>query len=79
MNSDLLEERVAIGLRAAEPFADRVEQNQRELLHVRRMRLLHVTARRELRDRSGARFAWIGDCRRDASGFEEQTFANAVA
>ena len=72
-------ERLAILARAAESFAERVEQRQREPLHVRRVRLLDVTALGEFAHRARARLAGIGDRRDDACRLEQQSLADSVA
>jgi hypothetical protein len=62
---------LTILLGASQTLAQRVEQDQRQTLDVRRVRLLDVTAKREVADRSRARFARVGDGRRDARRLEQ--------
>src|SRR5262249_15999753 len=68
----------AIRLRAAESLADGVEENQRELLDVRGMRLLDVAACCKFGHRSRAGIAWVGDGRSDARRLEEEAFSDAI-
>ena len=62
-----------------ESFAERVEQREREHLHVRRVRFLGVAALGEVAHRPRARVARVGDRRNDARRLEQQSFANPVA
>ena len=72
-------QRITILPCAPEALAERVEQDEREPLHVRRVGLLDVAPEREVADRTRARLARVGDRRRDARRLEQQSFTNPIA